>query len=319
MFCYRYSKFIIILCFVIIFFFQTNTCFGDSMVLKVGEHLEGKIIDANKEQILFKANINNDIIVCSFDRQQITNIKLSPYEFPQESTIFDRIDFNNGDYWLGLIEQETPHSVTISLALDKGVGIVELPKLLLRGIDSTYGFRKMKARIFFLWRNFLCNMRAKIQEFQGKKVTLDNEIFKQVAQKIKTEKWDDKVREITAQAHRDKLSDKEIQEKIHKAKESLKIYTPDKFKKESKQHDEIAQNKLYESGVSNKSLMLGMRSVHVTKILGDPLKTMHMHGNDYLEYSNGAIVVLRKDRVVRYRNEIPNLEHILEKYYPLEI
>ena len=312
--CYKIKPILFLL--VVFLFFLSSICFGDVIILERGEKLEGKIINADSEKILFKAKIEKDAIVCSFDKQQITKIKLSPYEFPTQFTIFDKFNFKVGDYWFGLVELETPEAIYFSLAMDTGVGIVELPRRLFIGIDGTYGYRKMLAKIFFFWRNLICDLKFFISKAIYKKdMTLDMKIFNQIANKIKQEKWDKEIANIAKEARDKGLSEEEIKQKIMAAKIEYKVYRPKVFKKEFKRYLASEKNELYELGVKNKCVMLEMNSDYVKRISGSPSEKIRKYGKEYWEYNNGDVVIFRNGKVVSYSKGILNLKNILKQYY----
>jgi len=302
---------------VIVFLLLANVSLADVITLKSGDVLEGNIVDVNSNEVLIKAKMNNDIMICSFEKPQIAEIRLKPYEFPTKITIFDKITLRKGENFLGLVELGMPDAIYFSLLLKQGQGIIRFSREEIVGIDGSYGFRKILAEIYFWWKKFTYKVKRFFLEVLWKKKIhrLTNKNILQILEKLDIEEREKNIDEIMDKLRNEKITPEEADKMMQDVTERRREYNLEDFEKTFRKYLKMEKGKLYKLGIEEKSLMLMMDCDQVKLAWNEPIDIKYEDKKEYWYYLNGNRVVFKDGKLIGYTKRIGSIPKLLRRYY----
>ncbi|MDD5634197.1 MAG: hypothetical protein PHW46_02855 [Candidatus Omnitrophica bacterium] len=288
----KFTKFIYITL-LVFFLLGGSKASADVVYMRTGAKYEGLIIDADENEILFKARNDGKYFIGSFYKKDIENLELAPYNFPEKATMFDELIFEKGADLEGRVEIETPDAVYFSLHLKGGVGIVEIKRSSILGIEGAYGLRNNMAKTYFRSLYFLYDAKQSLQRaIKERKISA---FTKSPSSGLDNASGTDQLDNIVA---------------------GRKVFLPRSLKNFLGEKYSLTKDQQYELGVKGKYLVLGMDKEQIKAVLGDPGERENGKVKEYWVYPNGVTVVLFKDKLVGYTKK--NRKKILEdvnKFY----
>lgn len=297
--------------------FFVNTSLADVIELKNGDVLEGRIVGVDQNQILAEVTMNGDILTSSFEGSQIARIKLEPFELPLKLVIFDRLYLGKAGYFSGLIELEMPDAIYFSLLLKQGSAIVRFSQNEIIGVERSYGFKRVLAKAFFGFKRTAHRVKIFFLETVGRKRTkkITEGDAEDALNRIEEKKQRSKINDITAQVRNGDITQQEAAKMIEDLAFEKKVYSIEDFQKAFKKYLNMDEGELFQLGVKEKSLMLGMLPEQVIMIWGEPIDIKKASGLDTWYYPEGYEAVFYDGKLVSYSKSGAGIPLLLKRYY----
>ncbi len=279
-------------CLIVILFAEIGA--ADTLVLRGGDKIYGLILDAKEDAVLFKSANAEGVFVSSYSKTEIYSIELKEFTFPEEFMIYDRLVLRGGTSFLGKVEVETPDALYFSLKLDDGVGIVEFDRDNVVAIEGTYGIKKFFGTMYYKWKYFVYDF----VEFTNKKLSVAGQ----------STVGGVSLQNFLMDIEKEEAASGEVGERRTFTPRTLKIFLGANYF--------VNRDALYELGVQEKQVLMGMNKLQVGSILRE-IPAIKQNGDiEKWSYPSGITVDFHMEKVSGYTKK--NREKIVQdvkRYY----